>query len=53
MNWLMNNWGMIATVLLGVSESMAVAFPSSTKAGGIIAGIVKFLKQLGTKDPLA
>jgi hypothetical protein len=49
--WLMANWGMIATILLGVSEALALAFPASSGFGGIVAGIVKFLKGLGVKDP--
>lgn len=49
--WLVANWGIIATVLLGISEALAVIFPSSTGAGGIIAGIISFLKSLGAKPP--
>lgn len=49
--WLMANWGMIAAILLGVSEALALAFPATTGFGGILAGIIKFLKGLGAKDP--
>jgi hypothetical protein len=49
--WLMANWGMIATVLLGISEALAVVFPSSTGFGGILAGIIKFLQGLGAQPP--
>lgn len=51
MSWLMANWGMIATVLLGLSEALALMFPASTGFGGILAGVIKFLKGLGAKDP--
>jgi hypothetical protein len=47
--WFLAHYGMIASVLLGVSESLAVAFPSSTGFGGIIAGLIKFLQSLGAK----
>jgi len=52
-SWLVANWGMIASVLLGVSESLALAFPSSTGFGGILAGVIKFVKGLGVKPPTA
>jgi hypothetical protein len=49
--WIVANWGMVATVLLGISEALALAFPSSSGFGGIIAGIISFLKGLGAKPP--
>ena len=38
----------ILSVLLIISESLALAFPS---AGGIIKAIVAVLKALGAKEP--
>jgi hypothetical protein len=49
--WISTNWALIATVLLGVSESLSIVFPSTTGFGGILAGLIKFLQGLGTKPP--
>jgi len=38
----------ILTILLGISELLALAFPG---AGGFFAGAIALLKQLGAKDP--
>ena len=51
--WLMSNWGMVASILLVISEALAFVFPASTGFGGILAGIVKFLQSIGTKPPSA
>lgn len=53
MQWLMQNWAMVATVLLGISEALAVVFPASTGVGGILAGVIKVLKGAGVKPPSA
>lgn len=49
--WFEANWGVIATILLGVSESLALIFPASSGFGGILASIIGFLKNIGTKPP--
>lgn len=49
--WLVANYGMIATVLLGISESLALIFPSPSGFGGILAAIKGFLIRIGTKPP--
>lgn len=51
--WLVANYGMIATVLLGISESLALIFPSPSGFGGILASLIGFLKKIGTKPPSA
>lgn len=50
MNWLMNNYGLVASMLLIISEGLALAFPSGSGFGGILAGVIKTLKGLGVKD---
>lgn len=39
---------LILSLLLGISEMLALAFPN---AGGFFAGLKNVLKQLGAKDP--
>lgn len=51
MTWLMTNWGLVASVLLGVSESLSLIFPSQNGFGGIVSGIVKALQSIGAKAP--
>lgn len=51
--WLSLHWAVIASVLLGVSEALAVVFPSSTGFGGMIAGLIKILKSFGAQAPPA
>lgn len=51
MAWLLANWSLIATVLLGISEALALIPGLDSK--GILAGIINFLKGLGVKDPQA
>lgn len=48
MAWLAQNWALIATILLSVSETLALV--PALKSNGIIDGIVKTLKSLGVKD---
>lgn len=50
-SWLSANYGVIASVLLGVSECLALLFPSSSGFGGILAGVIKFLKGLNVQPP--
>lgn len=50
-SWISANWAMIASILLGISECLSLAFPSTTGFGGILAGIVKFIKGLNVKPP--
>jgi hypothetical protein len=49
--WFETNWGLVATILLGVSESLSLLFPSTTGFGGILASLIGFLKTIGTKPP--
>lgn len=46
----------VLSVVLGLSEVLAVAqvllFPNNAGFGGIVAGIIKFLKGLGVSDQL-
>lgn len=49
--WIVANWATIATVLLGVSEALALVFPPTSGFGGILAGLIKWIKGLGVKDP--
>lgn len=49
MAWILANWGLIATILLGISEALALIPGLDSK--GIIAGLINFLKGLGVKDP--
>ena len=49
--WFEANWGVIATILLGISESLALIFPATSGFGGILASIIGFLKNIGTKPP--
>lgn len=50
MAWLIDHLMPIVGVLLGISEALAVAFPSESGFGGILAGFIKFLKAIGAKD---
>lgn len=50
--WMTANWGMLAAVALGISESLALLFPSQSGFGGLLAGMIKFLKMFGIKDPM-
>lgn len=49
--WLAKNWGSIASALLLVSEGLAMMFPASTGFGGILAGLIKFIKGLNVQSP--
>lgn len=55
MQWILNNYQVVLTVLLVVSEAAAavcqVAFPKNQGASGIIAAMIKALQSLGVKDP--
>lgn len=51
MTWLVANWGLIATVLLGISEALALI--PGIQANSILTGLINFLKSIGTKDPEA
>lgn len=51
LTWFGANWGLVASVLLGVSESLSLAFPSESGFGGILSGVIKGLKSIGTKPP--
>lgn len=48
MQWFVQNWGLVATILLSVSEVLALV--PALKSNGIIDGLVKTLKSLGVKD---
>jgi hypothetical protein len=49
--WLMANWMLIASALLGISEALHVIFPSSDGFGGFVNAVIQFLKGIGAKDP--
>lgn len=49
-SWLMSHWDVISTVLLSLSEALALLFPSENGFGGILAGIIKSLRGMGAKD---
>lgn len=49
--WIVSNFPVILGVLLGISEALGLLFPSESGFGGILAGIIKFLKSVGAKDP--
>ena len=51
MQWLIDHAPIVLSICLGVSESLALAFPPATGFGGILAGIIKFVKMLGGKEP--
>lgn len=53
MQWLVAHAALVLSILLGLSETLALVFPSSTGFGGVLAAIVKGLKALGAKDPQA
>lgn len=44
---IINNWTLIATVLLGVSESLALI--PAVAANGIVDAVIKFLRLLVKK----
>jgi len=48
--WIMAHMDLIVAVLLGLSETLALVFPSETGFGGILAGAVKFLKGIAAKQ---
>lgn len=51
MAWLTEHLPIVLSILLGLSEGLALAFPSTTGFGGVLAGVVKALKGLGAKAP--
>lgn len=51
LQWLIAHEEIVLSVLLGLSEILALIFPASTGFGGIVAGLVKMLKKVGAKKP--
>jgi hypothetical protein len=51
MSWIMANWAFIATVLLGISEALALI--PGLQANSVLEAIINFFKGLGVKDPQA
>lgn len=54
MQWFFENWMMLASVLLGISEALALlakAVPGLSGFGGILAGFISFLQGVGAKSP--
>lgn len=49
--WLSSHLVVILGVLLAISEALAVLFPADSGFGGILAGLIKFLKGFGAKEP--
>lgn len=49
MAWIMANWSFVATVLLGISEVLALI--PSLQANSVLQSIINFFKGLGVKDP--
>ncbi len=47
--WIAVNWGVVPSILLGISELLALVFPSKTGFGGILAGFITFLSGLKEK----
>ena len=50
LQWIIEHYGLMLSVMLGLSEALALIFPASTGFGGILAGLIKLLKSVGTKD---
>lgn len=55
MQWLIDNFTLIASLLLVLSEAAAaivqMLFPSNKGVSGVIAAIIKVLQQAGAKNP--
>lgn len=51
MNFLMEHWGLIVSVLLGLSETMALI--PQFKSSGILDFVIKVLKELKSKTDVA
>lgn len=51
MAWLSANWGLVASLLLGVSEALSLI--PGLKANGILDMLIKGLKALGAQQPPA
>jgi hypothetical protein len=50
--WLRENEALILSSLLGLSEVLALFFPSESGFGGILAGAIKVLKKLKDKPEI-
>jgi hypothetical protein len=50
-SWMMGHSAIEMAVLLGISEALALVFPSDSGFGGMLAGLIKALKGLGAKEP--
>lgn len=51
LDWLRENESVVLTSLLGLSEVLALFFPSEAGFGGILAGFIKILKKLKEDKP--
>lgn len=49
MQWMIDHYSLLATILLGISEVLSLIFPPQSGVGGILAAIIKVLKQAGVK----
>lgn len=49
MQWIIDHYSILTTILLGVSEILSLIFPPESGVGGILAGIIKALKKAGVK----
>ncbi len=47
--WITANWGLIATVLLGISETLSLI--PALHSNGLIQGLINFLKSVGAQPP--
>lgn len=46
--WIMANWGMVASVLLGISEALALI--PALNSNSILTAIINALKGIGVKQ---
>lgn len=50
-SWLVSHAVVILSVLLGISEALALIFPPQSGVAGFLQAAIKFLKSLGAKEP--
>lgn len=51
MAWLIEHKDSMGLVALLVAEALQVVFPSSNGFGGYVGSVIRFLKNLGVKEP--